>query len=53
MYKKLSVALIKVRVKKSGKECRSRVKKFHQEYGKIKDKHNLTCSGRTTWKFYV
>ena len=32
--------------------CRTKVKKLQQDYKKIKDKHNLTGRGRTTWKFY-
>ena len=47
VYVKLSIALAKVGVKKSGEQCRSKVKKLHTEYKKIKDNHNLTGRGRT------
>ena len=52
MYiKKLSITLAKIGVKKSGEQCRSKVKTFRTEYKKIKDNHNLTGRGRTEWKF--
>ena len=52
VYEKLSSALAKVGVKKSGEQCRSKLKKLRTEYKKIKDNHNLTGRGRTEWKFY-
>ena len=52
VYEKLSGALAKEGVRKSGEQCRTKVKKLRQDYKKIKDKHNLTGRGRTTWKFY-
>ena len=35
-----------------GEQCRTKVKKLHQEYKKIKDKRNLTGRGRTEWKLF-
>ena len=52
VYGKLSDALAKEGITKSGEQCRTKVKKLRQVYKKIKDKHNLTGRGRTTWKFY-
>ena len=52
IYGKLSDLLVKEGVTKSGEQCRTKVKKLRQDYKKIKDKHNLTGRGRTSWKFY-
>ena len=48
MYKKLLRSLAEsYNIGKTGKQCRTKVKKLHQEYIKIKDSHNLTGRGRT------
>ena len=52
VYEKLSSALAKVGVKKSGEQCRSKLKKLRTEFKRIKDHHNLTGRGRIEWKFY-
>lgn len=52
MYEKLSSALTKEGVIKSGEQCRTKVKKLRQDYKKIKDNHNQTGRGRTSWKFF-
>ena len=52
VYEKLSGALAKEGIMKSGVQCRTKVKKLRQDYKKIKDKHNLTGRGRRSWKFF-
>lgn len=44
--------LAKEGVIKSGEQCRTKVKKLRQDYKKIKDNHNYTGRGRTSWKFF-
>ena len=39
VYEKLSSALAKVGMKKSGEQCRSKVKKLRSEYKKMEDNH--------------
>ena len=51
VYEKLSGVLAKEGVIKCREQCRTKVKKLWQDYKKIKDKHNLTRGGRTSWKF--
>ena len=50
-YKKLSNALAKHGIEKTGEQCRSKIKKLRQEYKKI-DSHNKTGTGRKKWRFY-
>lgn len=52
VYEKLSSALAKEGVIKSGEQCRTKVKKLRQDYKKIKDNHSYTGRGRTSWKFF-
>ena len=53
VYEKLSRSLAEsYNIEKTGEQCRTKVKKLHQEYKKIKDGHNLTGHGRTQWKYY-
>ena len=48
VYEKLSSALTKEGVIKSGEQCRTKVKKLRQDYKKIKDNHNQTGRGKTS-----
>ena len=52
MYEKLSIGLAKHGIEKNGEQCRSKIKKLHQEYKKIKDAHNKTGTDRKKWRFY-
>ena len=51
MYGKLSDALAKEGITKSGEQCRTKVKKLRQDYKKIKDKHNVTGGGEQLESF--
>ena len=50
-YDKLSQSLAEHDIKKTGEQCRTKVKKLRQEYKKTKDNHNLTGCGRIQWKY--
>ena len=52
VYEKLTAELSKAGSKKTGEQCRSKVKKLHQEYKEIKDNNGLTGRGRSKWKYY-
>ena len=52
IYERLSRNLAEHNIEKTGEQCRTKVKKLHQEYKKIKDKRNLTGRGRTAWKYF-
>ena len=51
VYGKLSYALAKEGVTKSGEQCRRKMKKLRQDYKKIKDKHKLTGRGEQIGSF--
>ena len=51
VYENLSKSLAEYNIEKTGEQCRNKVKKLHQDYKKIKDKHKLTGCGRIEWKF--
>ena len=52
VYEKLSRSLAEHNIKKTGEQCRTKVKKLRQVYKKIKDNHNLMGRGRTQCKFF-
>ena len=52
VYEKLAADLTKAGYKKTGKQCRSKIKKLHQEYKKTKNSNGLTGRGRNWWKYY-
>lgn len=52
VYEKLATQLTKAGFKKTGEQCRCKVKKLRQDYKKIKDNNGLTGRGRGKWRFY-
>ena len=52
VYEKLATQVSKAGFKKTGEQCRCKVKKICQEYKKIKDNNGLTGRGRGKWRFY-
>ena len=52
VYEKLATQLTKAGFKKTGEQCRCKVKKLCQDYKKIKDNNGLTGRGRGKWRFY-
>ena len=52
VYDKLSRSLAEHDIKKTGEQCRTKVKKIRQEYKKFKDNHNLTGRGSIQWKYF-
>ena len=51
VYERL-LNLAEYNIEKTGEQCRTKVKKLHQEYKKIKDKQKLTGKGRAEWKYF-
>ena len=51
VYEWLAVELAKTGSDKTADQCRAKMKKMKLEYRKVRDKHNKTGQGRSTWHF--
>ena len=52
IYEQLAEDLAIYGIEKIGEQCRTKVKKLHQQYKKLADKYKETGQGRTKWKFF-
>ena len=52
VFEKLGRELKKTGSDKTAEQCRAKIKKLKLDYRKIKDKHNKTGEGRSTWKYF-
>ena len=53
IYEKISKALAKNGIHKSGDQCRAKMKKLKMDYCNVKDKNGKTGRGRSIWKYFA
>ena len=51
VYEKISRELSDAGYQRTAEQCREKVKKLKSEYRKVKDGHNKTETGRSSWRF--
>ena len=52
VYEKISKALGKIGIYKSGDQCRAKMKKLKMDYRKVKDKNGKTGRRTAIWKYF-